>query len=86
MQNLQQYVDQKNRWETLLGHPALDLNVAQDRVRIANAIDCDLSPENLTCDGEASISQIRSRARLLNAAARELRALDPSITFSEYAE
>jgi len=84
MQNLQQYVDQKNAWETLFGHPALDLNVAQDRVRIANAIDCDLSPENLSCDGELSIAQIRARYQTLTKAADELKALDPTINFMEY--
>jgi hypothetical protein len=84
MQNLQQYVDQKNRWETLFGHPALDLNVAQDRQRIANAIDCDLSPENLSCDGELSIAQIRARYQTLTKAADELKALDPTINFMEY--
>jgi hypothetical protein len=84
MKNIQAYVDQKNRWETLFGHPALDLNVAQDRVRIANAIDCDLSPENLSCDGEISIAQVRARYQTLTKAADELKALDPSLTFSEY--
>ena len=84
MKNIQAYVDQKNQWETLFGHPALDLNVAQDRVRIANAIDCDLSPENLTCDGELSASQVRARYRTLTSAAEELLVLDPSLTFSEY--
>jgi hypothetical protein len=84
MQNLQQYVDQKNAWETLFGHPALDLNVAQDRVRIANAIDCDLSPENLSCDGELSIAQVRARYQTLTKAADELKALDPTINFMEY--
>jgi hypothetical protein len=84
MKNIQAYVDQKNRWETLFGHPALDLNVAQDRVRIANAIDCDLSPENLSCDGELSAAQVRARYQTLTKAADELKALDPTINFMEY--
>jgi hypothetical protein len=84
MKNIQAYVDQKNQWETLFGHPALDLNVAQDRVRIANAIDCDLSPENLSCDGELSIAQVRARYQTLTKAADELKALDPTINFMEY--
>ena len=84
MKHLKQYVDQKNAWETIFGQPALDINNANDRVRIANAIDCDLSPENLSCDGELSIAQVRSRYSTLTKAADELRALDPSITFMEY--
>jgi len=84
MKNIQAYVDQKNQWETLFGHPALDLNVAQDRQRIANAIDCDLSPENLTCDGEASPGAVRKRYQFLVLAAEELKLLDPTINFMEY--
>ena len=84
MKNLQQYVDQKNAWDTIFGHPALDINNASDRVRIANAIDCELSPENLSCDGELSIAQVRARYQTLTRAADELKALDPSITFMEY--
>lgn len=84
MKHLQKYVDQKNAWETIFGHPGLDIDNAGDRVRIANAIDCDLSPENLSCDGELSPAQVRSRYTQLTRAADELRALDPSITFEEY--
>jgi hypothetical protein len=84
MKHLQQYVDQKNAWETIFGHPGLDINNPSDRVRIANAIDCDLSPENLSCDGELSIGQVRARYQTLTKAADELKALDPTITFMEY--
>jgi hypothetical protein len=83
MKNLQQYVDQKNAWETILGRKALDINNPADRQSIARSIDNDMSPENLTCDGEASMSHVRSRAKLLNAAARELKALDPTVDFYE---
>jgi len=83
MKNLQQYVDQTNRWGSIFGAPALDLNNPQDRQKIANKIDSDLSPENLTCDGELRGAQVRARAKLLNAAARELKALDPAVNFYE---
>jgi hypothetical protein len=62
----------------------LDINNPSDRVRIANAIDCDLSPENLSCDGELSIAQVRARYQTLTKAADELKALDPTINFMEY--
>jgi hypothetical protein len=84
MKNLQKYVDQKNVWATIFGQPALDLNVAQDRQLIADSIDSDLSPESLTCDGELSLAQVRARFQTLTCAADELKALDPTITFSEY--
>jgi hypothetical protein len=86
MKNLKAYVDQKNRWDTIFGRPALDLNNPQDRQRIAENIDSDLSPENLTCDGEAPVSGIRKRYAQLTAAARELKQLDPTVKFYEYSE
>ena len=84
MKNLKAYVDQKNRWDTIFGRPALDLNNPQDRQRIAENIDSDLSPENLTCDGELSRTAVQQRYRQLTAAARELKQLDPAVTFYEY--
>lgn len=86
MKNIKQYVDQKNAWETLFGHKGLDLNNPADRQRIANSIDCDLSPENLTCDGEMSRSAVQQRYTFLTKAAKELKAMDASISFSEYAD
>lgn len=38
-----------------------------------NKIDGDLSPENLHCDGEASITHVRREYAKLNGAAAELR-------------
>jgi hypothetical protein len=83
MKNLQQYVDQSNAWGKIFGQTPLDINDPSDRQKIANKLDSDLSPENLTCDGELGMAQIRSKAKLLNAAVRELKALDPSINFYE---
>jgi len=84
MKNLKAYVDQKNRWDTIFGIPALDLTNPQDRQRIAESIDSDLSPENLTCDGELSRTAVQQRYRQLTAAARELKELDPAVKFYEY--
>lgn len=36
------------------------------------AIECSMSPENLTCDGEASAGAVRRRARALQAERRDL--------------
>ena len=86
MKNLKAYVDQKNAWETIFGKPALDINNPADRQKIANSIDSDLSPENLTCDGELSRSAVQQRYALLTKAAKELKAMDSSVTFVEYSE
>jgi hypothetical protein len=85
MKTLQKYVDSKNSWGKLFGNKPLDLNNAQDRQKIANSIDADLSPENLTCDGELSRSQVQSRYNELTQAAKELKQLDPAVKFYEFA-
>jgi hypothetical protein len=69
----------------VFGIAALDLTVAADRQRCADIIDSALSPENLTCDGELPRTEINRRYRELTAAAKELKALDPAVTFYEFA-
>lgn len=81
---LEQYVDQKNSWGAIFGKPALSLLNAKDRQSIANSLDADLSPENLTCDGEVRGAQLQAKYRFLTRAAQELQSIDPSVTFYEY--
>ena len=85
MSALNTYLDRKNSFAKMFGHKALSLQVATDRQRIADSIDADLSPENLTCDGELSRSQVQTRYRALTAAAKELKQLDPGVKFYEFA-
>ncbi len=82
MKNLQKYLDQKNQWNSIFG--GKPLVIGQDNQRIAEMIDGDLSPENLTCDGELPRSQVQARYRQLTAAATELRRLDPTVKFYEF--
>ncbi len=81
---LEQYVEQKNSWGKLFGNKPLSLLNAADRQKIADSIDADLSPENLTCDGELPRSQVQARYRMLTRCAEELRSIDPSVTFYEF--
>ena len=81
---LEQYVDQKNSWGAIFGKPALSLMNAKDRQSIANSLDADLSPENLTCDGELRGAQVQAKYRFLTRAAQELQSIDSSVTFYEY--
>lgn len=85
MKALAQFVKQRNQFNSVFGIKALDLTVAADRQRIAEIVDSALSPENLTCDGELSQAQVRSRYRELTQVAKELQQLDPSVKFYEYA-
>lgn len=81
---LEQYVEQKNSWGKLFGSKPLSLLNAADRQKIADSIDADLSPENLTCDGELPRSQVQARFRQLTRAAQELKSIDPAVTFYEF--
>jgi hypothetical protein len=81
---LEQYVEKKNSWGKLFGNKPLSLLSATDRQKIADSIDSDLSPENLTCDGELPRSQVQARYKMLTRAAQELQSIDSSVTFYEF--
>lgn len=85
MSALTAYLDRKNSFAKIFGQKELSLQVAADRQRIADSIDSDLSPENLTCDGELPRGQVQARYKQLTAAANELKRLDPSVKFYEFA-
>lgn len=84
MKELKQYVENKNRWNLIFNNRCYDLESAADRQAIADALDADLSPENLTCDGELSRAQVISRKKFLDAAAKQLIKLDPYVKMYEY--
>ena len=79
MSALTSYLDRKNSFAKIFGNKELSLQNASDRKRIAESIDSDLSPENLTCDGELPRSQVQARYKQLTPAAKELIKLDPSV-------
>jgi hypothetical protein len=79
MSALTQYLDRKNSFAKIFGNKELSLQNASDRKRIAESIDSDLSPENLTCDGELPRSQVQARYKQLTTAAKELIKLDPTV-------
>jgi hypothetical protein len=82
--NLEHYVEQKNSWGAIFGKPALSLLNAKDRQSIANSLDADLSPENLTCDGEVRGAALQKKSAYLNRCAAELVSIDPSVKFYDY--
>ncbi len=85
MKALQAYVDQKNKWAALFKGAQMELSTAKGRQRVADSLDADLSPENLTCDGELPRSQVQARYKALTKAATELKQLDPSVKMYEFA-
>jgi hypothetical protein len=85
MKALQAYVDQKNKWAALFKGEQFELKTAKGRQRVADALDADLSPENLTCDGELPRSQVQARYKALTTAANQLKQLDPTVKMYEFA-
>jgi len=84
MKALQAYIDQKNRWNSMFKGKQYEIQTAKGRQEVANSLDADLSPENLTCDGELPRSQVQAKYRKLSLAAKELQKLDPSVKFYEF--
>jgi hypothetical protein len=82
MKALNAWIDQQNQWASLFKgqrtEPRYEIQTAAGRRRVAESIDCALSPENLSCDGELPRSQVQARYRSLTAAATDLVKLDPS--------
>jgi hypothetical protein len=85
--NLEHFVEQENRMAGLFSKKPKTLSLMNkaDRQRIADMIDCSLSPENLTCDGELSRSQVNQKYKYLTRCAQELLSIDPTVKFYEFA-
>ena len=81
---LEAFVEQENKWSAVFKGPQLSLLNAQDRQRIADLIDSRLSPENLSCDGELSRTEVNRRYRNLTRCAQELLSIDPGVKFYEF--
>jgi hypothetical protein len=84
MKALQAYIEQKNRWNAIFKGEQFEIQTAAGRQRIANALDADLSPENLTCDGELPRAEVARRYKALRDAAVQLTALDPQVKMYEF--
>ena len=88
MRALNTFIDNKNRYAALFKgqrtEPLYEVQTAAGRLRVAKMIDCALSPENLSCDGELPRSQVQARYRELTGAARDLVRMDPSMAQHMY--
>ena len=81
---LEQYVENKNKWRAVFNQAPLSLLNAKDRQAIADGIDSEMSPENLTCDGELPRSVVQLKMRNLTRCAQELQSIDSTVTFYEF--
>jgi len=80
---LQEYVEQHNAWGAIFGRKSLSLMIAVDRQTLASQLDSELSPENLTCDGEVRGAQLQAKYRRLTRCVDQLRSIDSSLEFYE---
>ena len=85
MKELQAYVGQKNKWNAIFKAEQFELETAKGRQRVADSLDSDLSPENLTCDGELPRSEVNRRYTAYTKACQQLAKLDPTVKFCEFA-
>jgi hypothetical protein len=81
MKALNALIKQENAWANMFNGKfvAYEVATAQGRERVAKMIDAKLSPENLSCDGELPMTQVRARYRALTGAAQDLVRLDPGM-------
>ena len=88
MKALTAYIDRQNKYQALFRgqrtEPLYEVITAAGRKRVADMIDCALSPENLSCDGELPRAEVNRRYRELTAAAKDLIRLDPSMAQHMY--
>lgn len=84
MKQLNAYVAKVNEWNAIFKGTQYSLTTHADRQRLADKIDGDLSPENLTCDGELPRSVVQAKYRELTTVARQLKQLDPAVKMYEF--
>lgn len=80
--SLKQYIAQKNVMANFMVARGGKVKVydennlsADDKAQLADSLACDLSPENLCCDGELRGAPLRAKAKMLNDAKKELAAM-----------
>jgi site-specific recombinase XerD len=84
LSTIEAYVEQKNAFRKLFKQPEFSLLRASDRQYIASMLDSDISPENITCDGERAPSQVRQLYAFYTRAAQELKSIDGDLVFAEF--
>ena len=83
MKELNEFVARENKWAQIFGN-TVEIRTAKGRKDVAGRIDCALSPENLSCDGEISAAEANRKFRFLTKAAEQLMKIDPSVEIHEY--
>ncbi len=73
MTALELYIKTKNSYSAIFNGAVISYPPSGDEVAyLFDALECDLSPENLTCDGEIRGATLNRKAKHLNASLTEL--------------
>ena len=73
MQNLNKFIDDINTWGGFFNRAPITFPLSQADVdRIAQDLDCKLSPENLHCDGEISNAEANRKYNYYGRVIRDL--------------
>ena len=74
MKHLEKYIEGKNWVRRMFKDPEIDANnlSVQDIKNLLDSIDGDLSPENLTCDGELRGAKLKAKHTMLLGAQKQL--------------
>lgn len=72
MKNLNMYISRTNKWNAIFGKKPLVLPL--DALRIHGRLEVEMSPENISCDGEADPKHVAKQLKFLSAAKAELEA------------
>ena len=70
MKNLNEYIRTKNFRLKMFGQPCLEL--PKDKQKIMDYLDSDMSPENVSCDGELSRAEVARKMKFFKSVEREL--------------
>jgi len=82
MKALVNYVETQSRWDQIFGRPAMDFPLNEKQIRwLADSLDAQMSPENLTCDGELTRSEVQERAQYYTRVAHELQEYAQSMNY-----
>jgi hypothetical protein len=84
MKQLNAFIAKANQWNAIFKGEQYEIQTSKGRQRLADKIDSDLSPENLTCDGELPRNVVQAKYKELTTVARQLKQLDPSVKFYEF--
>ncbi len=69
----QKFIDDRNFWKQYRNEPIIQFPLSQADVDdLAGRLSADLSPENLSCDGERSRSQVVARGKALGNVVKDL--------------